>query len=163
MSFRFFFGGIEALSSLVSPLDGPVSRKGELGEARETSQKSPKTSGWTKTTMHIEIPLRNSQGFHFPFRKNGWVAIHRGFFDSHDFLGNFFLQAFFETQRIGRPSVIHGIFGPFAGLELLKDKGDIFEVDVSIVNQRRCDIFMCTSKSNAYLYIYTIYYSLYRL
>lgn len=152
VSFRFFFGSLSTIQFGPGISFGwACLRKGELGEARETSQKSPKTSGWTKTTMHIEIPLRNSQGFQSPLEKMGGLQSTVDFLTAIIFWGTFF---FFETQRIIRPSVIHGFLRVWA----LEGQGRHFrKVDVSIVNQRRCDIFMCTSKSNAYLYIYTIY------
>lgn len=60
-------------------------------------------------------PPKKQPRVSLPFRKNGWVAIHHGFFDRHNFLGNFILQAFFETQRIVRPSVIHGFLALLLG------------------------------------------------
>ena len=104
--------------------------------------------------MHIEIPLRNSQGFHFPFRTNGWVAIHRGFFDSHNFLANVFLFWNSENRQTVSDS---WIFGPFAGLELLKDKGDIFEKLMWASSIKDDVIFLCVRPKVMHISIYIQY------
>ena len=74
-------------------------RKGELGEARETSQKSPKTSGWTKTTMHIEIPLRNSQGFQSPLEQMGGLQSTVDFLTAIISWGTFFYKHFLKLRE----------------------------------------------------------------